>query len=102
MLPWSWFQLVMVLMSWSSWYVAPHCLAASRRNHLLPQAKGPTQELSAVNAKFQGHDAYATSDLLLPHPSKAGLWKTIGRKDDIIVLSTGEKVCHYFREDNFS
>ncbi|SRR5258707_1105758 len=36
-------------------------------------------------------DAYATSDLLVPHPTKPGLWKIYGRKDDQIMLSTGEK-----------
>ncbi|EKM50779.1 uncharacterized protein PHACADRAFT_213657 [Phanerochaete carnosa HHB-10118-sp] len=33
---------------------------------------------------------YATSDLWESHPSKKGLWRIIGRKDDVIVL--GEKV----------
>ena len=36
-------------------------------------------------------DAYATSDLLVPHPTKPDLWKIYGRKDDQIMLSTGEK-----------
>ncbi|EGN93427.1 hypothetical protein SERLA73DRAFT_115874 [Serpula lacrymans var. lacrymans S7.3] len=35
---------------------------------------------------------YATSDLFLKHPSKDGLWKLVGRADDVIVLSSGEKV----------
>ncbi|EKM50758.1 uncharacterized protein PHACADRAFT_153008 [Phanerochaete carnosa HHB-10118-sp] len=35
---------------------------------------------------------YATNDLWKPHPSKEGLWRIIGRKDDVIVLSLGEKV----------
>nr|F8P9P5.2 RecName: Full=Adenylate-forming reductase Nps11; AltName: Full=Benzoic acid reductase; AltName: Full=Nonribosomal peptide synthase-like enzyme 11; Short=NRPS-like [Serpula lacrymans var. lacrymans S7.9]ANX99775.1 benzoic acid reductase [Serpula lacrymans] len=34
---------------------------------------------------------YATSDIFLKHPTKEGLWKLVGRKDDIIVLSSGEK-----------
>lgn len=36
-------------------------------------------------------DAYATSDLLAPHPSKPGYWKVYGRVDDQIMHSTGEK-----------
>lgn len=43
------------------------------------------------NTQVDGKDAYATSDLLLPHPTKPGLWKIYGRKDDQIMLSTGEK-----------
>ncbi|KAJ4474509.1 acetyl-CoA synthetase-like protein [Lentinula aciculospora] len=34
---------------------------------------------------------YATSDLFVPHPTKEGLWKVVGRVDDVVVLSTGEK-----------
>ena len=44
-----------------------------------------------INTKVDGKDAYATSDLLVPHPTKSGLWKIYGRKDDQIMLSTGEK-----------
>ncbi|KAK0223926.1 acetyl-CoA synthetase-like protein [Armillaria fumosa] len=48
-------------------------------------------ELSIINTKYQGRDAYATNDLFLPHPSLLGLWRLVGRKDDQIVLSSGEK-----------
>ncbi|KAG6878153.1 hypothetical protein C0993_011571 [Termitomyces sp. T159_Od127] len=34
---------------------------------------------------------YATSDLWRPHPTKKGLWKIVGRIDDVIVHSSGEK-----------
>ncbi|KAJ3921046.1 hypothetical protein F5877DRAFT_36850, partial [Lentinula edodes] len=34
---------------------------------------------------------YATSDLFVPHPTKQGLWKIVGRVDDVVVLSTGEE-----------
>ncbi|GJE96032.1 acetyl-CoA synthetase-like protein [Phanerochaete sordida] len=39
-----------------------------------------------------GRKAFATSDLWVPHESKPGLWKIVGRKDDVITLSTGEKI----------
>lgn len=45
-----------------------------------------------VNAKLEGRDAFATSDLFIPHETKFGLWKVYGRTDDQIMLSTGEKV----------
>ncbi|KAH8088908.1 putative aminoadipate reductase [Cristinia sonorae] len=35
---------------------------------------------------------YATSDLFVPHPTKPGFWRTIGRGDDVITLSSGEKI----------
>ncbi|KAG6867616.1 hypothetical protein C0993_000497 [Termitomyces sp. T159_Od127] len=34
---------------------------------------------------------YATSDLFEPHPTKLYLWKIIGRIDDVIIHSSGEK-----------
>ncbi|KAJ3758360.1 acetyl-CoA synthetase-like protein [Lentinula raphanica] len=34
---------------------------------------------------------YATSDLFVPHPTKEHLWKVVGRVDDVVVLSNGEK-----------
>ncbi|TCD63425.1 putative NRPS-like protein biosynthetic cluster [Steccherinum ochraceum] len=44
-----------------------------------------------INAKHNGHDAYATSDLFIRHHKRPGFWKLFGRKDDQIMLSTGEK-----------
>ncbi|KDR70727.1 hypothetical protein GALMADRAFT_75816 [Galerina marginata CBS 339.88] len=34
---------------------------------------------------------YATSDLFEPHPTKKHLWKIVGRLDDVIIHSSGEK-----------
>ena len=45
-----------------------------------------------INTKIDGRDGYATGDLLAPHPTKLGYWKVIGRTDDQIMHSTGEKV----------
>ncbi|KAJ3528253.1 hypothetical protein NM688_g8022 [Phlebia brevispora] len=35
---------------------------------------------------------YATKDLFVPHPTKKGFWRISGRKDDVIVLGSGEKI----------
>ncbi|TCD63026.1 putative NRPS-like protein biosynthetic cluster [Steccherinum ochraceum] len=35
---------------------------------------------------------YATGDIFEPHPECKGLWRIVGRLDDVIVLRTGEKV----------
>jgi hypothetical protein len=50
-----------------------------------------------LNTTWHGVEAYATSDLLIPHPTKEGYWKVFGRTDDQIMLSTGEKVSLYLR-----
>ncbi|KAJ4474501.1 acetyl-CoA synthetase-like protein [Lentinula aciculospora] len=34
---------------------------------------------------------YATSDIFTPHPTKPGLWAIVGRTDDVIIHSSGEK-----------
>ncbi|KAF8579177.1 acetyl-CoA synthetase-like protein [Ramaria rubella] len=43
------------------------------------------------NTTLHGKPAYATNDLLLRHPTDPQLWKIYGRKDEQIILSTGEK-----------
>lgn len=80
---------------WEYLTISSHCRPA-----FLPQGDG-TFELVlinhdlhhpvVINTQIDGVDAYATSDLLVPHPTKPGLWKVYGRKDDQIMLSTGEK-----------
>lgn len=54
----------------------------------------PNAHLTPVvlNAKRDGVDVYATSDLMVPHPNRPGYWKVFGRSDDQIMHSTGEKV----------
>ncbi|KAI0938637.1 putative NRPS-like protein biosynthetic cluster, variant 2 [Taiwanofungus camphoratus] len=49
-----------------------------------------TNHPKVLNTKVGNHDAYATSDLLVPHPTKPSFWKVFGRADDQIMLSTGE------------
>ncbi|KXN81361.1 hypothetical protein AN958_04748 [Leucoagaricus sp. SymC.cos] len=52
----------------------------------------PSQALSCVNASIDGIPAYDTGDLLVPHPSRDGFWKVLGRASERIMLSTGEFV----------
>ncbi|TCD62141.1 hypothetical protein EIP91_007293 [Steccherinum ochraceum] len=42
---------------------------------------------------------YATSDVFTPHPTRPGLWRIVGRTDDVIVLRSGEKVVPLPQED---
>ncbi|TFK21458.1 acetyl-CoA synthetase-like protein [Coprinopsis marcescibilis] len=51
----------------------------------------PLCKLLVTNTTVRGTGAYATSDLVVPHPTKPGLWRIFGRCDDQIVHSTGEK-----------
>ncbi|KAI0045616.1 acetyl-CoA synthetase-like protein [Auriscalpium vulgare] len=80
---------------WEYFTISPHCLPV-----LLPQDDGSFELVLVdheahhpvvLNTKVDGRDAYATSDLLVPHPTRQGLWKIYGRKDDQIMLSIGEK-----------
>lgn len=53
-----------------------------------------TQKMSALNHNFPNTQGeWRTKDLFLRHPSpgKEALWKYYGRRDDIVVLSTGAK-----------
>lgn len=44
-----------------------------------------------LNFEVDGNPAYRTNDLVVPHPTKPGLWRIIGRLDDQIILQNGEK-----------
>ncbi|KAJ7325472.1 hypothetical protein DFH08DRAFT_886685 [Mycena albidolilacea] len=46
---------------------------------------------AVLNTQVGGIESYATSDLLMPHPTKPGYWKIFGRTDDQIMHNTGEK-----------
>ncbi|KAH9895864.1 hypothetical protein C8Q73DRAFT_729156 [Cubamyces lactineus] len=46
--------------------------------------------LPVTNTKLNGGDAYATSDIVVRHPTDETLWKVLGRTDEQIILSNGE------------
>ncbi|KAL2043853.1 hypothetical protein N7G274_003373 [Stereocaulon virgatum] len=50
-----------------------------------------TEGMSHLNHNFPGMTEYRTRDLFRPHPNKPNLWRFHGRRDDILVLSNGEK-----------
>ncbi|EJC99607.1 acetyl-CoA synthetase-like protein [Fomitiporia mediterranea MF3/22] len=45
----------------------------------------------SINTKVNGVDGYASDDLVSPHPTKLGYFKIVGRADDQIIHSNGEK-----------
>ncbi|OAX38467.1 putative aminoadipate reductase [Rhizopogon vinicolor AM-OR11-026] len=49
----------------------------------------PTRQLPIVN--LPDVKGYATSDLFIKHPTIEGLWKIVGRIDDVLILASGEK-----------
>ncbi|PBK69905.1 acetyl-CoA synthetase-like protein [Armillaria solidipes] len=53
--------------------------------------KNEFSEPSVINTNVDGTDGFATSDLFIPHSTKPGYWKIIGRIDDQIVHNTGRK-----------
>ncbi|KAL0065602.1 hypothetical protein AAF712_007380 [Marasmius tenuissimus] len=57
------------------------------------------QSPSLMNTTFDGSEAYATGDLMIPHPTRKDYWKVLGRIDDSILLATGE-VIHPVRPEN--
>ncbi|KAF5322455.1 hypothetical protein D9619_001794 [Psilocybe cf. subviscida] len=48
-----------------------------------------THQLSVEN--MPGEKGYATADLFIPHPVVPNYWKIVGRKDDVIIHTSGEK-----------
>lgn len=53
--------------------------------------KPKDKQYQAVFHTFPELKEWRTKDLFRRHPSKSHLWKYIGRRDDVIVLSNGEK-----------
>ncbi|KAI2717518.1 hypothetical protein CBS147332_4398 [Penicillium roqueforti] len=57
---------------------------------VIPRKKD-SRDWKAVFHTYPELDAYPTNDLFTQHPTDPRLWKFCGRKDDVIVLSNGEK-----------
>lgn len=55
-------------------------------------ADSRNEDTVALNYNYPGLKEWRTKDLFKPHSSKPNLWRFHGRKDDIIVLSNGEKL----------
>ncbi|KAF2665440.1 acetyl-CoA synthetase-like protein [Microthyrium microscopicum] len=50
------------------------------------------QQFQAVFFNFPELTRFGMKDLYRPHPTKSNMWMHVGRTDDIIVLSIGEKI----------
>lgn len=68
--------------------------------HMEPEGEGlyemvikpKNSKAQAAFHVFPDITEWRTKDLWQQHPSKPGLWRYKGRKDDVIVFSTGEKI----------
>ncbi|KAJ5961009.1 uncharacterized protein N7479_008159 [Penicillium vulpinum] len=49
------------------------------------------RDFKSIFHTYPNINVYHTNDLFTQHPTKPHLWKFCGRKDDVIVLSNGEK-----------
>ncbi|KAG1744621.1 putative aminoadipate reductase [Suillus paluster] len=49
----------------------------------------PTHQVSVEN--LPDIKGFASSDVFIKHPTVEGMWKIVGRMDDVLVLSSGEK-----------
>ena len=67
-------------------------LAEDDAFELVVFASPETAAFSALNHNCPGVTRFYTKELFRPHPSKRGLWKFHARRDDIIVLSSWEKI----------
>ncbi|KAF8869841.1 hypothetical protein CPB85DRAFT_1356315 [Mucidula mucida] len=73
-------------------YISPHFIAQGHDDAFeLVLKAGTLVSPVVVNTRVDNVDAYATSDLLQPHPTRHGFWRVFGRRDDQIMHSTGEK-----------
>lgn len=50
------------------------------------------RHLTAYNKEVDGVPAFDTNDLMKRHPKNPEIYRVVGRADDQIMLSTGEKV----------
>ncbi|KAI0685536.1 acetyl-CoA synthetase-like protein [Cerioporus squamosus] len=53
--------------------------------------ESPLATPNVFNSTLNGRPAYSTSDLMEEHPTNPAYFKVLGRADDQIILSTGEK-----------
>lgn len=60
--------------------------------HELVIHRQESRDLQGVFHTFPALEEYRTKDLFSPHPTRHGLWKFQGRRDDIVNLSNGVKL----------
>ncbi|KAF8997175.1 hypothetical protein BDQ17DRAFT_1411496 [Cyathus striatus] len=69
----------------------PSQITADENAYRLVVKAGPMKTLSVSNTTIDNIPAYDTNDLVIRHPTNPLLFKILGREDDQIMHSTGEK-----------
>ncbi|PYH43451.1 NRPS-like enzyme [Aspergillus saccharolyticus JOP 1030-1] len=54
--------------------------------------RADSRRIHGIFHTFPHLNEYHSNDLFVPHPERPNLWKYHGRKDDVLVLSNGEKL----------
>jgi len=85
-------------MEWNPHFKHEMQLAEDGAYELVLFTDASTEKRSALNHNLPGVSEWRTRDLFKPHPSKENLWQYYGRRDDIIVFSSGEKFNPVSRE----
>ena len=78
-------------MEWNSCFKLEMQPSDDDAYELVLYSDASTESMSALYHNLPGTRKWRTKDLFKPHPSKPNLWRYYGRRDDIIVLSNGEK-----------
>ncbi|KAF8997177.1 hypothetical protein BDQ17DRAFT_887302 [Cyathus striatus] len=69
----------------------PTQMADAKNVYRLVVKTNSIKTLAVSNTTIDNIPAYDTNDLMIRHPTNPLLWKVIGREDDQIIHSTGEK-----------
>ncbi|KAJ5435765.1 Male sterility NAD-binding [Penicillium cf. griseofulvum] len=76
---------------WNEAYgVEMHHVGESIFEMVIPRQEN-SRDFKGIFHTYPDINVYPTNDLYTPHPTNPRLWKFHGRKDDVIVLSNGEK-----------
>ncbi|RAK78914.1 NRPS-like enzyme [Aspergillus fijiensis CBS 313.89] len=59
---------------------------------LVIRRRADSRRIHGIFHTFPDLNEYHTNDLFVQHPERPNLWKYHGRKDDVLVLSNGEKL----------
>ncbi|KAF5350345.1 hypothetical protein D9758_012816 [Tetrapyrgos nigripes] len=71
--------------------VTPKLVPFDENTYELVVVSNPFYRHFVLNTKIDGADAYAVGDLLEAHPTEDNVWRVVGRADDQIMHSNGEK-----------
>ncbi|TFK32050.1 hypothetical protein BDQ12DRAFT_729010 [Crucibulum laeve] len=82
-------------LDWEYFSLSPHSggrfINVDIDTYQLVIVKSPQKHLQVKNTTFGSADAYNSGDYFVEHPQKPGFWKVLGRADERLIHSNGEK-----------